>query len=160
MNLYEIKAEQQELNALLEENYRELTPEIEAALKINEENFAIKTEGYVYAIKNYKAEADALAEEIKRLQEKKKVCENAITRMKGALTEAMDVFNMPKIQAGLFKVSLTTSKAVNIINEDSVPEQYKKIKYEVSKTEIKKAIESGETVEGAEIVENHSITIR
>lgn len=160
MNLYEIKVEQQQLNNLLEENYGELTPELEEALKINEANFAVKVEGYVYAIKNYKAEMDVLANEIKRLQDKKKVCENAINRMKNALAEAMDIFGMPKAQAGLFKVSLTTSKMVNILDESIIPEQYKKIKYEVNKTDLKKAIENGEEIEGAEIVENHSVTIR
>jgi len=160
MNLYEITQQQQELNNLLEESYGELTPELEQALELNLDNFSAKAEGYVKAIKNYKAESDAIAEEIKRLQEKKKVCENAVNRMKTALSTSMDIFGMNKVQAGLFKISLTTSKAVNIIDENAIPENYKRVKYEVSKTDIKKAIESGETIEGAEIVENKSITIR
>lgn len=160
MNLYEITQQQQDLNNLLEESYGELTPELEQALAINKENFMVKANGYVLAIKNYKAESDAISEEIKRLQEKKKVCENAITRMKNSLSNAMDEFGMPKVQTGMFKVSLTTSKAVNILDEDAIPADYKKVKYEVSKTEIKKAIDSGIKVAGAEIVENKSITIR
>ena len=160
MNLYEITVEQQQLNALLEENGGELTPEIEEALKINLDNFNAKAEGYVKAIKNYKAEEDAIAEEIKRLQEKKRVNANAQARLKEALKTAMDTFDTPKVQAGLFKVSLTKSEAVNIINESLIPEEYKKVKYEVSKTDIKNAIKSGLVVEGAEIVENKSITIR
>jgi hypothetical protein len=160
MNLYEITAEQEMLNNLLEESMGELTPELEAALEINLDNFNAKAEGYVKAIKNYKAEQDAIAEEIKKLQAKKKTCENAIDRMKDALKTAMVVFDTPKVQAGVFKISLTTSKSVNIVDEDAIPQDYKKVKYEVSKTDIKKAIEAGETVEGAEIVENKSITIR
>lgn len=160
MNLYEITQQQQELNNLLEESYGELTPELEQALELNLDNFSAKAEGYVKAIKNYKAESDAIAEEIKRLQEKKKVCENAVNRMKTALSTSMYIFGMNKVQAGLFKISLTTSKAVNIIDENAIPEYYKRVKYEVSKTDIKKAIESGETIEGAEIVENKSVTIR
>ena len=160
MNLYEITQQQQELNNLLEESYGELTPELEQALELNLDNFSAKAEGYVKAIKNYKAESDAIAEEIKCLQEKKKVCENAVNRMKTALSTSMDIFGMNKVRAGLFKISLTTSKAVNIIDENAIPENYKRVKYEVSKTDIKKAIESGETIEGAEIVENKSITIR
>lgn len=160
MNLYEITQEQANLNNMLEESMGELTPELEAALTLNLDNFNAKAEGYVKAIKNYKAEQDAIAEEIKKLQAKKKVCENAVERMKDALKTAMDVFDTPKVQAGLFKISLTKSESVNIINEDAIPEQYKRIKYEVSKTDIKNAIKNGETVEGAEIVENKSITIR
>lgn len=160
MNLYEITVEQQQLNALLEENGGELTPEIEEALKINLDNFNAKAEGYVKAIKNYKAEEDAIAEEIKRLQEKKRVNANAQARLKEALKTAMDTFDTPKVQAGLFKVSLTKSEAVNIVDESLIPEEYKKIKYDISKTDIKNAIKSGLVVEGAEIVENKSITIR
>lgn len=160
MNLYEITQEQANLNNMLEESMGELTPELEAALSINLDNFNTKAEGYVKAIKNYKAEQDAIAEEIKKLQNKKKVCENAIERMKDALKTAMDVFDTPKVQAGLFKISLTKSESVNIIDEDAIPQEYKKIKYEVSKTDIKNAIKGGLVVEGAEIVENKSITIR
>ena len=160
MNLYEITEQQQIINNLLEESCGELTPELEQALELNLENFSNKAEGYVKAIKNYNAEADAIAEEIKKLQAKKKVCENAVTRMKNALSTSMNIFGMNKVQAGLFKISLTTSKSVNIINEDLIPQDYKRVKYEISKTDIKKAIEAGETVEGAEIMENKSITIR
>lgn len=160
MNLYEITQEQANLNNLLEESMGELTPELEAALTLNLDNFNAKAEGYVKAIKNYKAEQDALAEEIKKLQAKKKTCENAVERLKDALKNAMDVFDTPKVQAGVFKISLTKSESVNIIDENAIPEEYKKIKYEVSKTDIKNAIKNGETVEGAELVENKSITIR
>ena len=160
MNIYEITQEQINLNNMLEESMGELTPELEEALKINLDNFNAKAEGYVKAIKNYKAEADAIAEEIKALQAKKKVCENAQQRLKDSLKTAMTVFDTPKVQAGLFKISLTTSEAVNIIDEDAIPQEYKKVKYEVSKTDIKNAIKSGLVVEGAEIKENTSITIR
>lgn len=160
MNLYEITVEQMNLNNLLEESYGELTPELEEALKINKENLVTKAEGYAKAIKNYKAEQDALAEEIKKLQAKKKVCENAIARMKDALSTAMDTFDMPKVQAGLFKISLSKSESVNIIDEDAVPMEYKKATYTVSKTDIKNAIGGGLVVEGVEIKENKSVTIR
>lgn len=160
MNLYEITVEQMNLNNLLEESYGELTPELEEALKINKENLVTKAEGYAKAIKNYKAEQDALAEEIKKLQAKKKVCENAIARMKDALSTAMDTFDMPKVQAGLFKISLSKSESVNIIDEDAVPMEYKKATYTVSKTDIKNAIDGGLVVKGVEIKENKSVTIR
>lgn len=160
MNLYEITQEQLSLNNLLEESMGELTPELEEALELNRDNFQIKADDYVKAIKNYKAEADAIAEEIKKLQEKKKVCENAIDKMKTSMRTAMDAFGMPKFQTGVFKVSMTTSEAVNIIDESLIPEEYKKVRYDISKTDIKNAIKAGVEVSGAEIKENHSITIR
>ena len=160
MNLYEITVEQTNLNNLLEESCGELTPELEDALRINKENLVTKAEGYAKAIKNYKAEQDALAEEIKKLQAKKKVCENAISRMKDALSTAMETFDMPKVQAGLFKISLSKSESVNIIDEDAVPMEYKKATYTVSRADIKNAIDGGLVVEGVEIKESKSVTIR
>lgn len=160
MNIYEITAEQMRINELLEESMGELTPEIEEALKINKENFQTKAEGYAKAIKNYKAEMDALANEIKALQAKKKVCENAIERMKTAMKNAMVAFDTPKVKAGLFNISLTHSESVDIIDEALIPQEYKQVSYTVSKTELKKAIEGGLVVEGAEIKQNTSITIR
>lgn len=159
MNLYEITQEQLSLNNLLEESLGELTPELKEALELNRDNFQIKANDYVKAIKNYKAESDAIAEEIKKLQEKKKVCDNAIDKMKAAMCTAMDAFGMPKFQTGVFKVSMTTSTAVNIIDEALIPEEYKKVKYDISKTDIKNAIKAGIEVSGAEIKENYSITI-
>lgn len=160
MNLYEINQQQQELNNLLEESCGELTPELEAALEMNMDNFTLKAENYVRAMKNYKAEADAISEEIKRLQEKKKVCENAVTRMKTALCDSMGTFGLPKVQAGLFKITRTSNTSVKILDEDAIPQEYKKVKYEVSKTAIKSAINEGKEVAGAELEETHSITIR
>ena len=76
------------------------------------------------------------------------------------MSDAMDAFGMPKFQTGLFKISLTKSESVNIVDESVIPKEYKKVKYEVSKTDIKNAIKNGVQVAGAEIKENHSITIR
>jgi len=160
MNLYEINQTQEELNNLLEENCGELTPELEAALEMNMDNFTLKAENYVKAMKNYKAEADAISEEIKRLQEKKKICETAVSRMKTALCDSMGVFGLSKAQAGLFKISRTSNTSVKILDEDAIPQEYKKVKYEVSKTAIKTAINEGKKVAGAELEETHSITIR
>lgn len=160
MNLYELTQEQLRINNLLEESYGEITPEIESAMELNQENFSVKADGYIKAITNYKADQEAISEEIKRLQDKKRVCENAINRMKTVLCESMDIFGMPKFQTGIFKVALSKSESVNIINESLIPDEYKKIKYDISKTEIKNAIKNGELVDGAEIVENKFITIR
>lgn len=160
MNLYEITQEQINLNNLLEESCGELTPELEEALALNKENFSIKVDGYIRAIKNYKAEVDAIAEEIKKLQDKKKVCENAVLRMKNSMKNAMESFDMKRYNSGIFTVSISTTKAVNVIDENLIDEKYKKISYTVSKTDIRDAIEAGVNVQGATLVENKNIIIK
>lgn len=160
MNLYEITQEQIELNNLLEENYGEITPEIEQALSLNRDNFISKAENYIKAIKNYKSYIDSVSDEIKKLQDKKKVAENAIDKMSEALKNAMNIFDTKKVKVGIFNLSINKTNSVNIINENIVPEKFKTYKPSISKTDIKEAIKNGETVDGVEIVENENIRIK
>jgi type I restriction enzyme M protein len=53
--LYAITSEQLRINELLEESGGELTPEIEEALTLNEENFLVKSDGYIESIARFKA---------------------------------------------------------------------------------------------------------
>ena len=75
MTLYDLTTEQMVINRMLEENGGELTPELEQALMITEENLSVKTEGYCKAIAIYKGEVETLKAEIDRLTAKKKTAE-------------------------------------------------------------------------------------
>jgi hypothetical protein len=59
-------------------------------------------------------------------------------------------------------LSLRKSKSVEIIDADAIPQQFKTVKTTetINKTEIKKAIESGEIVSGATIKENKNLQIK
>ena len=76
MSLYHISDEQRRINAMLEETGGELTPEIEEALAVNEQNFVQKAENYGYAILHYKAIVAAVKAEKDRLDAIKKTAEN------------------------------------------------------------------------------------
>ena len=60
------------------------------------------------------------------------------------------------------KLSYRKSESVNITDIDSVPKEYIKIKTEVSadKTNIKKAIKTGQYIDGAELVTNINMQIK
>ena len=107
--------------------------------------------------REYEASSNALDSEIKRLQQFKKQKEKSIenlTSLQMILTQG------EKIETSLYKFSTRKSKSVNIIDESLIPDEYFKIKKEVSKTEISKAINSGVNVSGAEIVEKISLTVK
>lgn len=104
--------------------------------------------------RTYKAEADLFAVKAKR-------AENGVKRLKSGILNYLLSTNKSKADAGLFKVSTRDSKAVNILNESDIPatfliEQPPKI----DKAGIKKAINNGESVAGAELVINKSIQIK
>ena len=162
MNLYELTCEQIEINRMLEENGGELTPELEEALLITEENLNQKAEGYCKAIAIYNGQAATLDEEIKRLTAKKKVAENAVARMKDALKATMNVLELDKINAGTFTISTRKSKSLEVLDEALIPEKYKETvtTIKVDKNAIKDAIKNGVNIDGVELRENKSIQIK
>lgn len=161
-SIFQIGQEFHNLEILLEETGGELTPEVEQALKINEQELSHKAEGYLSIIRRNEAEADIIANEIKRLQELKKVRENKVKALKENVKQAMVLFNVKKIPFATGSITLANSKAVDITDENSLPEKYitKKLVTAPDKTAIKKAIESGETIEGASIKESPYLLIK
>lgn len=147
---------------MLEENGGELTPELEQALLITEENFTQKAEGYCKAIAIYNGQAAALDEEIKRLTAKKKTAENAVARMKDALKNSMNVLKLDKINAGTFTISTRKSQSLEVLDEALVPEIYKETvtTIKVDKNAIKADLKAGVEVEGVVLNENKSIQIK
>lgn len=160
ITLYSISAEQLRINELLEESGGELTPEIEEALMINENNFLVKAEGYIESIARYKSMAQAAAERIKQLQAFKKTAENIEKRLKERLQYGMRVMERDTVEIGLHKVSLRSSTAVNITEEAHIPAEYIIVETKVDKDAVKRALKEGIAIPGAELVTNQSIQIR
>jgi uncharacterized coiled-coil DUF342 family protein len=160
MNLYEITREAQELASLLETE--ELTPELEAALVINQDQLQNKAGNYAKVITNIQSDSDAIDAEIKRLKAMKETKDRALNRLKEALREAMLVSGLDKIESSLFKLSLRRSEAVEVDVVDALPSEFINIKNVVTadKVAIKEAIKRGENVTGARIIENFNIQIK
>ena len=159
-SLFNITTEQVRINDMLMESGGELTPELEEALIINSENFAIKTEGYATSIHRFEALADAADAEIKRLTAIKKSAQGAQKRLKDTLATAMEVFGYDKYDIGLHKLSFRSSTAVNITDEVRIPNQYIKVETKIDKESLKRDLKAGLVIEGAELVTNRNIQIR
>lgn len=160
MNLYEITQEAQYLAVLLETE--ELTPELEEALIINQDQLQAKAVNYAKVIFNYQAESDAIDQEIKRLKAIKDTKDRSINRLKEALRDAMLVSGIDKIESSLFKLSLRRSEAVEVDVVEALPNAFQNVKNVVTadKVAIKEAIKRGENVMGARIIENFSLQIK
>jgi hypothetical protein len=160
MNLYTLTSEAKMLASLLETE--ELTPELESMLIINQQELSDKSINYAKVIRNLEADSDAIDNEIKRLKAMKESNDRVIDRMKDAVRNAMVSSGIDKIESSLFKLSLRRSEAVEVINQDQLPECFVKAKttYTPDKVAIKDAIKSGLTVEGAVIVENLNLQIK
>jgi hypothetical protein len=160
MNLFNIQ--QQYLSLANELSEGELTPELEQALIINETELKEKAVNYAYVIKQFGHENNAVSEEIKRLQDLKKRNEKAIERMETAISNAMQLYGIDKVDSSFIKLSFRKSESIEIINEAQLTEQFTTTKTTVTpnKVAIKEAIKNGEVVEGAVLVTNFNLQIK
>ena len=160
ITLYNICAEQLRINEMLEESGGEVTPEIEEALVLNEENFSIKVDGYLQSIAKYSDAEELIANEIKRLSALKKTAANIKENLKKRLANGMEIMGYDKLDLGLHKLSFRSSTAVNITDECLIPAEYIIVETKVDKVKIKDALKGGAMIAGAELVNNKSLQIR
>lgn len=157
-NLFNINAELYEVYNEIENNGGEMTPELEATLEITEAERLTKGEGYVYVIKQLRSQSDMIKSEIKRLQELAKRYENSADTLADTLLQSVVAHG--QIKTAFVTISSRKSKSVTITDESLLGAEFMRIKTEPNKTAIKEAIEAGQEVQGALIVENYSLNIR
>lgn len=158
MNLYEMTEQARYLYNLLE-NEEIDSQTLEDTLESIGANE--KLESYTYIQKQFEADLAAYKNEKERIEKKMKTCQNAIDRMKSAVLEFMNSAGLKKAKAGTFDLSVRKSESVSITNLIDIPDEF--LTYQppkANKAEIKKRLKAGETVCGAELVENSSVVIR
>lgn len=156
--LYQMTAQASELYELLqnEEIDEQVFKDTLDAIGTNE-----KIEGYCQVIKELQGDFEKYKAEADRLMARMKTAKNSIDRMKDSLLSFLRATGQSKVKAGTFAVSIGTSKATNILDEALIPAEYKTPQPDkIDKTAIKKAIESGVEVAGAEIIINEGVRIR
>lgn len=168
MKLYELVSEEQKLNELFLTAIDEETGEIRDNETLEELETELKnalvnkSEGIIKVIRNQESDLEMITTEIKRLTNLKNRIEKEIENFKTYIKFNMKKMDIKKIETSLGNISLRQSTATEIYDEASLPKEFlkEKITYTPSKTEIKKAIESGQEVKGARLVVNTSLTIK
>jgi hypothetical protein len=145
----------------LEENEGELNPDIESALRINQNELQDKAINYSYAIKTVSNDVDAISEEIKRLQALKKAKENVVQKLKDTVVNAMQIYGIEKVETPTLKLSIRRSEAVEVDDSfDNDIYMVKKVTYTPDKTRLKDAIKRGESIQGVTLKENYNLQIK
>lgn len=168
MKLYEITSEMRVLDELFLSCIDEETGEVkdDGVIDILEQELKLQLQtkgaGIIKSFKNSEAMLNGVDEEIKRLQALKKSISNQINSRKEYIVRNMEMMGITKIETELGNLSLRKSKSVNIYDESLIDKKFIEIetKEKISKTEIKKAIEAGENVQGANIVEKNSLNVK
>ena len=162
MNIYQIQNEFQLIIAEVINNEGEITPELETALTINKEQLQSKAVDYSYVIKQLDSDCEQIDAELKRLQQIKKVRTNLAEKLKDTISNAMNLYEVEKIETPLIKLSFRNSESVEITNESQLDACFIVTKTVTTpdKKAIKDAIKNGELVEGATISYNKNLQIR
>lgn len=158
MTLYEMTQHAAALYELLQaEEIDEQTLED----NLNEMGAAEKIESYCQIIKQLQADYEMLKAESDRLAARKKTAENGIERMKAALLLYLQQTGQNKVKAGTFSVAIAATKKVNVTDETKLPAEYLIPQpSKVDKIELKKALQSGAEIEGAELISTEGVRIR
>lgn len=147
--LYAIEQEYIELAQRIEDAEGELTPELETALSITEQELQVKAVGYGYIIKDSEDTVSAIDAEIKRLQARKKAEQNKAERMKEAISNAMQHFGIHEVKTPTLRLSFRKSERVVGMSFDELPDEFVTVVPEQRKpnlTAIKAAIKEGREV--------------
>mgnify|MGYP001152728857 FL=1 len=152
MTLYEIDSA---IIGCMDEETGEI---IEGAMEELELDNIQKAENIALSIKNDTAMAKALKEEIDKLTQRLRTCNNGIDSKKKYLPYLL---GDKKLKTARVSVSYRNSESVTIDDLGSLTEEYIRIpEPQADKTAIKKAIKSGKEVTGAHIETSKSVIVR
>ena len=163
MKLYEVAEAFAQIQDFL--NNAETDDEIVAIKEVlvdYECQFEEKVENIVYLLKNMEADIDVLKAEEKRLNDKRKSLERKVESLKDYLFGAFMQTGTERIKYPQFTVSIrNNAESVNVKDVTKIPNDYFVTQPpKLNKAGLKKAIQDGELIEGAELVRNKSLQIR
>lgn len=162
VSLYEISADfLKALDGLeVDEETGEIT-NFDAVEALNAQ-FEEKAESVACYIKNLAAFADDLKAEEDTLSARRKSAERRIDSMKKYLTSCLESVGKDKVETVRARISFRKSVQVQIDDEKALPADYvtTTVTTKPDKTAIKKAIQAGQGVTGASLVENRNIQIK
>lgn len=143
----------------VDENYDQLTD-----LK-DEINAMVVSKGkdLIYVLRKQDNYAEAIDEEIKRLQALKKSYAKKKENLSNYIKMCMIANNIKAIETPIGKLSVVNNaESVEIYDESLIDKKFIKTKVEetISKTDIKNAIKNGEEVQGARLVRNTRLAIK
>lgn len=155
MRLYEITEAYASLEAIEDD------VDVSSALANVEGALEDKLESIAKVIKNLDAMADAYEDEERRLRTKKQAAKKRVDGLKKYVKDNLEAIGKDKAEAGIFRWSLQYSPPKLVITDESlIPDEFFVIERKPIKSEIKKAIEAEQTIDGAEIVREKHLRLR
>jgi hypothetical protein len=160
--LYDIPARYEHFyQTMMELHDGEITEDLIQVLDSIDEEFKEKVEACCKMISELKARSEIASKEGSRLISKAKAHENKAKRLSEYVKENMNTMGTTTIENGLFRATVCHNPiSVNVYDKEQIPEKFYRSQPDVlSKTDIKTAIESGEPVDGAELIRTTGLRI-
>jgi hypothetical protein len=163
MNLYEISSEYAAILNDLYDDEGNVNQQALARLEENEQALEKKAIAIASFIKNMDAEREAIENAKKCMAEREVRFKKRISDLKGYLLSHMEIRGINKITSPHFEIKLKKCPlSVNIVNENLLPDDYKRIKTEVlpDKIKILAEMKEGVIIPGACLQQNLTIDIK
>lgn len=114
-----------------------------------------KLENTYKYVKTLEAHAKAKEDEAKRLKEEAQRDKNHAEKLMKGMEMYLDMIGKREVKTPLFTFKFYKGREVVDIDESKLPDDYwQTYRKPISKTELKKLIESGKEIEGVQIVRN------
>lgn len=161
-SLFQISEVMNMITQTLIENGGEINEELEQLLSITQDQLKTKATDYATVIRSLEYDNQTIDQEIKRLQNVKRVRNNTIENLKQRLSNAMEQFEIDEITTPTTKINFRPSTSLQILDENSIPPEYKTLvtDMKIDKNQIKKDLKDGKEIEGAELIQNRNIQIK
>lgn len=159
MKLYEIRQEIENLMNLIDEDGT-----IEESSFAQLEELAIaeedKLENIGLLLKNLTAEAKAIRDEEKALAKRRKAIENQAERLKKYAGDYLLNSGRSEFKTARVKLSFRKSTAVQVDDDELIPDEFWQVKKEISRSLISKALKDGQAVAGCQLIERQNLQVR
>lgn len=161
MSLYELTSDLKELQDI---DFTEVDAEqLEAVKAAIKKQIVNKGTGIIAVVRNLEADTEAIKTEIKRLQDLKKSKENRIENLKKYTKECLEEADIKKVSTALGNISIRKLPgSVEVLEEDSIPKEYKKevVTVTVDKKSILADLKEGVVVPGVTLKTGTSLLIK
>ena len=163
MTLYNLTEEYQYLLELAEDP--EMDPEVLAdTLEALDGEIEYKADGYAKVIRQMEHDSAALDTELKRIRNRKDVCDRNIQRLKSSLKDAMEAIGKTKFKTDLFSFGIQKNRASVVVDArvKDIPDRYLRYSDPVpDKEAMYEALSSGMPLDGiAHLEQTTSLRIR
>ena len=158
MNLYELTENYIQVLELAESSEFDLTDTMESI----EEAIELKAENTAKVIKQLEANAEMLANEAKRLSERKSAIESNARNLKRYLQEQLEKCGKTKIKGEIFTVAIQNNpQSVEVLDETKIPlEFFVEQAPKLDKKTLLQHLKNEEQIPGAALKQSQSLRIR